>query len=366
MRNKRYESAECGAKVKSTYGKKESMDKTDMDKMDKYVISSRIRLARNVSGVPFPRVLADERAYAMMKDVFDCVCSSGRFVIHKMSALPPVKRTAMMERHLISADLVKSGEYGAVILSEDEAVSIMLNEEDHIRAQCILKGLALTEGYKILNEIDDAISARVRYAFDAELGFLTACPTNLGTGMRASAMMFLPALTMNQFIPSVIQQVNRLNITIRGVYGEGSSADGFMYQVSNQRSLGVSEEEIIGAVYDTVRSIAAAEEKATEQLLKTKKAELADSVMRAFGVLTNSYKMDSKEFMTLMGQVKLGASLDIIKLKDKSALDEIIIKGQPANLMLQAGRDLTSLERDIYRSEVVGRELLALRAGNSK
>ncbi|GHV00856.1 protein-arginine kinase [Clostridia bacterium] len=333
--------------------------------INKYVISSRIRLARNVSGIPFPRKLSDERAYTVMKDVFDRVSSygSGNFHVYKMSALSEVKRTAMMERHLISNDLVKSGEYGAVILSGDDAISIMLNEEDHIRAQCILKGLALTEGYKILNEIDDAIAETVKYAFDSELGYLTACPTNLGTGMRASAMMFLPALTLNQYIMPVVNQVNRLNIAVRGVYGEGSGAEGFMYQVSNQRSLGPTEEGIINAVSDTVRSIAAAEEKAVEQLLKTRKAELTDNVYRAYGLLTNSYKMDSKEFMNLMGQLKLGASLDIIKIKDKAALDEIIIKAQPANLILLADRELTAAERDIFRSEVVARELLKLKAG---
>jgi len=334
-------------------------DKTDINK---YVITSRIRLARNVAGVPFPNKLGDERAYSLMKDVYDCVKETGKFGFYKMSALSEVKRTAMMERHLISSDLVKSGEYGAVILSEDEAVSIMLNEEDHIRAQCILPGLALTGGYKILNEIDDAIADKVKYAFDGELGFLTSCPTNLGTGMRASAMMFLPALTMNQYIMPVIQQVNRLNIAVRGVYGEGSGAEGFMYQVSNERTLGVTEEEILNAVSEAVRSIAALEEKSVAQLLKTRKAELTDAVYRAYGLLTNSYKMESKEFMTLMGQVKLGAALDIIKVKDKAALDEIIIKAQPANLMLLAGRDLTSAERDVYRSEVVARELLALKA----
>ncbi|MDR1094708.1 MAG: protein arginine kinase [Clostridiales bacterium] len=335
--------------------------------VNKYVISSRIRLARNVSGIPFPRKLNDERAYderayTVMKDVYDCVCSSGRFRIHKMSALSEVKRTAMMERHLISGDLVKGGECSAVILSEDDAVSIMINEEDHIRAQCIISGLALTEGYKILNEIDDAIADRIKYAFDGELGYLTACPTNLGTGMRASAMMFLPALTLNQYIMSVVNQVNLRNIAVRGVYGEGSGAEGFMYQVSNRCSLGATEEEIIAAVSETVRDIAASEEKAVEQLLKTRKAELTDSVYRAYGLLTNSYKMDSKEFMNLMGQMKLGASLGIIKIKDKAALDEIIIKAQPANLILLADRELTAAERDIFRSEVVGKELLALKA----
>ena len=333
------------------------MDKNTTN-FETYAVSSRVRLARNIQNMPFPGKLPahDERLYAAMRKVFDGLAAQGGYEIFEMDKMNELRRLAMKEKHLISTELVESAD-GAVILSRDSSVSIMLNEEDHIREQCILPGLKLNEAYKIIDGVDDAVSRSVDFSFDKELGYLTACPTNLGTGMRASVMMFLPALTMNQSITQVIAEVSRYNITVRGVFGENSAAEGFMYQVSNQRSLGMTEAEILDTVNRITEAISDAEEKAREKLLKTNEVELTDTVCRAWGLLTNAYKMDTKEFMSLMGQVKLGVALNILKLKNAGRLEDIINDAQPASITLISKRELDAEARDIFRSEYVAKEL---------
>lgn len=326
-------------------------------KTDKFVISSRVRLARNVQDIPFPWHMSGESPYIIMRDVYNALESTGNYELHKMDSLSELERTAMMEQHLISNDLLKNTHHGAVILSQDKTVSIMLNEEDHVRAQCIFDGNALADEYEILNEIDDVIASQVKYSFDQTLGYITCCPTNLGTGMRASVMMFLPALTLKNNIAGVIADVGRVGITVRGVYGEGSNAEGFMYQVSNQRSLGMTENDIIENVNSAVKNLTSLEAAAREQLLGMQRVQLTDTVHRAYGLLTNAYKMNSKEFMTLMGELKLGTALDLIKMKNPEALDRIIIEGQPANLLKISGKELNPVERDIFRSEYVKKEI---------
>lgn len=336
------------------------MAKNELD-YGTYVVSSRVRLARNIVNMPFPRKLPahDERMYAAMFRIYDRVKALGEYEIFQMDKLTEIRRLSMKEKHLISSELVAS-EDGAVILNRDNSVAVMLNEEDHIREQCILPGFRLNEAYSVINGIDDAISEKVDFSFDKELGYLTSCPTNLGTGMRASVMMFLPALTMNQSISQVISEVARYNITVRGVYGENSAAEGYMYQVSNQRSLGMSEAEILDTVNKIAGVISRTEDGARKTLLKTNEVELTDAVYRAWGLLTNSYKMDTKEFMALMGQVRLGVALNILKLKNPGILEDIIYDAQPANIMLKSKRELDADSRDIFRSEYVAKELKKL------
>ena len=212
---------------------------------DDVVISSRIRLARNVNDIPFPSRLNDERASLIARKVYDSLQAGDSYDLYKMSNISEIDGNVLMEKHLISADLLNNNQFGAAIINESETVSIMINEEDHIREQSILKGFNLKEAYEKINAVDDCIAARIRFAFDPRLGYLTSCPTNLGTGLRASVMMFLPGLSITKNLDSCVNAVSRLNMTVRGVYGEGSDADGFLYQVSNQKTLGVSESEII-------------------------------------------------------------------------------------------------------------------------
>ena len=326
--------------------------------MDNIVISSRIRLARNLSGIPYPRKLKDERAYAVvMKGVADVLMSTNGYKVFTTNSLDLTECEVLVEKHLISKDLIDNKEFGGVIISDDETVSIMINEEDHIREQCILKGFNLSKAYEIINKIDDALINNLNISYDSELGFLTACPTNIGTGMRASVMLFLPAITMNGTVTNVINALSKLGITIRGVYGEGSAAEGYMYQVSNQISLGVTEQEIIKNMSSAVQKICDIEKEARAELLKNQADTIKDISCRAFGLLANAYKLDSSEFMQLLAKVKLGDSLGLITLKDSEILNKLLIMGQPAHLMQLKGERMSAGERDLFRAQYVNSAL---------
>ncbi|MDE6398513.1 MAG: ATP--guanido phosphotransferase, partial [Clostridiales bacterium] len=261
---------------------------------------------------------------------------------------------------LISSDLLGNKKYGAAIISGDETVSIMVGEEDHIREQCILQGFALTEAYHKINAVDDEISRAVTFAYDPKLGYLTACPTNVGTGMRASAMMFLPGLSITRNLEQCVGAVARLNMTIRGVYGEGSEADGYLYQISNQKTLGVSEQEILSSVQASIAHIAEAELRARDELYKSGESVLKDRIMRAYGVLCHAYMLDSKEFMKLLAYVKLGIYYGLIKVSDAQRMEKLVTDGQPANIMNLSGKPLDGEERDVFRAAYVAKTLKSI------
>lgn len=314
-------------------------------------LSSRVRLARNINGYGFPVKTGAERLSEIIKPVFNELSKIGKFKLHLMNGGNPVEAHALKEKHLISSDLIENISIGAALISEDETVSVMVNEEDHIRQQCVLKGFNLISAYNNLDKIDDLLSKKLSFAFDNDLGYLTSCPTNLGTGMRASVMLFLPAITLNNSINAIINAVGKVGITVRGVYGEGSNAEGCMYQVSNQVSLGLTEHDIIKNVETTVLKICEAEQTARKNMLEDDPYGVKDMVYRAYGILTNCIKINSGEFMKLIANIKLGSALNLIKINDKYVLDELIVKVQPANITLAAGRALSAEERDIYRAD---------------
>ena len=322
-----------------------------MDGTDEVVISSRIRLARNVSDLPFPSKLNDERASLVARKVYDAVNPTDNYDLYKMSNISEIDGNVLMEKHLISADLLHNNQFGAAIINESETVSIMINEEDHIREQCIMKGFRLPEAYDKINAVDDVISAKIKFAFDPKLGYLTSCPTNLGTGLRASVMMFLPGLTITKSLDSVLSAVSRLSMTVRGVYGEGSDASGYIYQVSNQKTLGVTEAEIIASVETSIKHIVDAELKSRDMLLKSNEAELKDEILRAYGILSCAYKMSCREFMKLAALVKLGGYYKLLKISDRNRLEKLITDVQPANLISICAKKLDADERDVYRAE---------------
>lgn len=334
------------------------------NKTEDVVISSRIRLARNVNDIPFPSRLNDERASLIARNVYDALNTSDSYDLYKMSNISEIDGNVLMEKHLISADLLHNNQFGAAIINESETVSIMINEEDHIREQCILKGFQLREAYDKINAVDDIIAGKLPFAFDAKLGYLTSCPTNLGTGLRASVMMFLPGLTITKNLDSCIGAVSRLNMTIRGVYGEGSEASGYIYQVSNQKTLGVTEREIIESVETSINHIVDAELRAREVLLRNNESELKDRIFRAWGVLTNAYKLPTAEFMQLMAFVKLGVYYDMIKLSDPQRMEKLITEAQPANLINISGKKLEAEERDLYRAAYTAKTLKTLAKQN--
>ena len=320
------------------------------DMMNKIVVSSRIRLARNIADLPFPQILDGEQAFGFMKKVSDLLAESGSFKAHLISQMNDVEKRAFVEKHLISPDLVKKNKYGAVIVSDDESISVMLNEEDHIREQSIVKGFDLDLAFAKIKKVDQKIIANIKLAYDDKLGFLTSCPTNVGTGMRASVMMFLPSLTKSGKIHSLIKALDQKRMTVRGIYGEGSESEGYFYQVSNKISLGFSEEEIIANVSKAVEQICNLEIAESKAIFEGNKIALTDKIMRSKGILTNAYVLSTKEFFERFADVKLGVILGIINCKDIVKLDDFLVGVLPANLMLNRGSAMNEVERDLFRA----------------
>nr|MBO4517652.1 ATP--guanido phosphotransferase [Clostridia bacterium] len=323
------------------------------------IITSRVRLARNLRDMPF--ALDAAAAKEVVKKVNRALVKTDTFNLFFVSNLDELTLEAMKERHLISTALIRNKESGAALINSDESLSIMVNEEDVIREQCFMKGLRIGEAYRRLDAIDDELSKYLDIAFDEELGYLTACPTNLGTGMRASVMMFLPALTESGKIKNVIREVSALGLTVRGLYGEGSRAEGCMYQISNEITLGISEYDIIKSVEEAVLSICKLERDTAEKLYVKKELITMDRAKKAFGVLTNAVLLPYGEYLSLIARVKLGAMLGMINISDVNALDDLTVSVRPANLCVEYGRPMSDMDRDLFRAELVGKKLLKLK-----
>lgn len=278
----------------------------------------------------------------------------------KMADLPAMERQVLVEKHLISPQLAIPERNGAVILSEDETVSVMVNEEDHIRIQCIYPGLQLEAAYDQADQVDDQLEKVLPYAFDEEFGYLTSCPSNTGTGMRASVMMHLPALTITKQIDRIIPSIARLGMIVRGSYGEGSEALGNIYQVSNQMTLGKTEQEIITDLGNITDRLIAHERKSRELLLSKSRIALENRLFRSLGTLLYARLLPSGEAARCLSDVRLGIDLDIIEDVDMSILNELMIFMQPGFLQQYAGTDLSEEERDILRAQLF-RERLDVR-----
>ena len=323
------------------------------------IVTTRIRLARNLAEAPFK--ITDERAArGVIKAVERALAGVEDLKLLYVKNLSSIALEAMKERHAISLNLMDNAESGAVLINEDESVSVMVNEEDVIREQCIMKGLRLTEAYRRLESVDDVLSKNLDIAYDDKFGYLTACPTNLGTGMRASVMMFLPALTESGKIKKVKAEIESRGLTMRGLYGEGSRAEGYNYQISNERTLGVSEEEILREVEETVLEICKAERSEMEQLYGKRELIAMDKAKKAFGVLTNAVLLSYDEFLSYAADVKLGAMLGVIGISDVEAIDDLIVSVRPANLCEQHGKKLSATDRDLFRAEITAKTLLKL------
>lgn len=324
------------------------------------VVTSRVRLARNFKNMPFPQKLSDKNAVSLIVGAADKAADFPHSTV-LMSELDNIERQALVERHLVSPDLIKRN-LGALILSDDESISVMINEEDHIRAQCIKNGFALQECYRTIDRYDDRLAQTMPIAYDSEFGYLTACLTNVGTGMRASVMVFLPAMTFSDMINNFILIAREKGIVVRGVYGERSNPKGCLYQLSNARSTGASEQTLIEQVEKAVLELCASEQGLRRQLYTTGKDDLTDKVYRAYGILTNARKLSSNEFMELVAFLKLGMAMNIIGFKDIETLNKLIIDAQPANLLKIARKNkLTAAERDIVRAALVRKTLADLK-----
>lgn len=324
------------------------------------VVTSRIRLARNLKNYKFPTKMSNEESNKIINDVNDAINSIGlNYKLTYMKDLSETEKNVLVERHLISPGLGVKKNNGAFLLSPDESVSIMINEEDHVRIQSLGQNMSLMECWDISNKIDDVLEEKLDYTFDKDLGYITSCPTNLGTGMRASVMMHLPALSITNQIDKLIYGVSQLGVAVRGVYGEGTKSLGHLYQISNQGTLGASEETLIDKVTQITMQIAQKETHTRDYLNKNNIDELEDEIYRAYGLLTNAKKMTTDEAMKLLSLIKLGSEMKIIdKVKNKK-LYELMIKIQPNNLLSKEGKDLTAKERDFKRAELISRELLS-------
>lgn len=326
------------------------------------VVSSRIRIARNVKGMLFPSRLSSSEGLALVQKVASSVASLGKYKIYLFSALAPEDAEVMFEKHLISHEAMTNKECGAAIVREDECVSIMVNEEDHIRAQCILRGFALDEAYSTINDIDDEIGENIDYAFSKDWGFLTSCVTNLGTGLRASVMLFLPALSISNKIANIISSVKSKGLTVRGELGEGSAPLGYLYQVSNAISLGITEKETVSAVATAVRRIVELERE--ERRKMSSSVEIADMCLRAFGVLSCARLLSWRDFMSLSGQVKLGLALSFLSFRDEYILDKLADCMSDAGVVKTAGRQLSAREIEVFRADYVSKMLKNIRTNN--
>jgi protein arginine kinase len=324
------------------------------------VISSRIRLARNLERVPFPH-WADKKQNEKAQEIIQGAISRIDFLkntaVFKMGELDSIDKQLLVERHLMSHEHAQKSNHKAVVIDGDEIISIMINEEDHIRCQVMQSGLNLFEAWNFINKIDDFLSQELSIAFLADWGYLTACPTNTGTGMRGSVMLHLPALVITRQINRVLAAIAKLSFTTRGLYGEGTQATGNFFQVSNQVALGHSEEEIIGNINGIIRQILEQENQAREFLLSQNRSVLEDRVYRSLGILKNAHIITSQETIELLSIVRLGCDLKMVKDIDRRTINELFIIIQPAHLQKIENKKLSSQERDVKRAELIRNKL---------
>ncbi|MGN0568869.1 MAG: protein arginine kinase [Candidatus Fimenecus sp.] len=320
------------------------------------VVSTRVRLARNIADYPFPSKLNTKSRTELNNLIKDAVEKDNPFNLRfiEMKTLARFEAASMAERHIISPEFASDADGRALMLSPEEDISIMLNEEDHIRVQVMKSGFALDEAYEIADRIDDSLNEKFNFAFDSRIGYLTQCPTNLGTGMRASVMLHLPALTMSGQIHRLINTVSKLGLTFRGAFGEGTSATGDMYQLSNQITLGISEEFAIKNLKAITLQLCAQERAAREELLQD--ADTEDRIFRAYGILKWARLLSTKELMENLSLVRFGSVTGKINVPIET-INELMISMQPATINVMAGKRLEERDRDMIRAKTVREKL---------
>ncbi|HQJ15368.1 MAG TPA: protein arginine kinase [Candidatus Omnitrophota bacterium] len=324
------------------------------------VISSRLRLARNIDKQPFPHWSSKKQSKSTLEACREAAGKSDlirKMTIFVLEDLDTVDKQFLVERHLMSYEHAQKTNSKAVIVDEDEVVSVMINEEDHIRAQVMQSGFNLPEAWNVINKVDDALAKELNYAFSPEWGYLTACPTNAGTGMRGSVMLHLPALVMTRQINQVLAAIAKLSFTTRGLYGEGTQATGNFFQISNQVSLGQSETDIIQNINNLIRQIIEQESQCRETLMNSNRGMLEDKISRSFGILKSAHIITSQETTELLSLVRLGCDLGIIKDINRRHVNELFLLIQPAHLQKIENKKLTSQERDIKRAELIRSKL---------
>jgi protein arginine kinase len=327
---------------------------------DRIVMSSRVRLARNIKDAAFPgwakkpervKILEIIRpAIAALPEMKDSFAES-------MDNLSTLDKQILVERHLISREHAAKSSGSGLVLNREETLSVMINEEDHMRMQALRPGLQIRNAWNSINQVDSELEQKLDYAFNPDLGYLTACPTNIGTGIRVSAMLHLPGLVLDEQINPIIQSVNKLGLAVRGLYGEGTEALGNVFQVSNQMTLGESESGIVERLEKVLSQIIEHEENSRGRLLEKKPKMVFNHIGRAYGILANAHTITSKETMNLLSLMRLGVDMGVFPGVDRSLVDELFLVTQPAHLQKQHSEKLSAEERDLLRADMVRERL---------
>ena len=323
-------------------------------------MSSRVRLARNVKEASFPgwaKKPERVRILEMIRPIIEKLPEMKRSYSETMDNLSTLDKQILVERHLISREHAAKSAGSGLVLNQDETLCFMINEEDHLRMQALRPGLQLREAWTAIDQADSLLEKKLDYAFSSEFGYLTACPTNIGTGIRVSAMLHLPGLVLAEQITPIIQSVNKLGLAVRGLYGEGTEALGNVFQVSNQMTLGETENAIVERLEKVLAQIIEHEENARATLLEKKPKVVFNHIGRAYGILANAHSISSKETMNLLSLMRLGVDLALFPSVDRSLVDELFILTQPAHLQKQHSEKLSAEERDLLRADMVRNRL---------
>lgn len=320
------------------------------------VLSTRVRLARNLAEVPFTHRAREEQlqmVYAGVLAATKSVPELQGVEAFPMRDLSPLDRQFLVERHLISHDLADNGRLRGLLVVPDESLSAMVNEEDHLRLQALASGFQVRSAWEAVNAVDDELARGLDYAFSEDLGYLTSCPTNVGTGMRASVLIHLPALVLTKQIGRVLQGIAQVGLAVRGFYGEGSQIQGNFFQISNQTTLGQSEKETLDSLERVTRQIIESEQGARDGLIKDARIQVEDKIWRAYGTLRHSRVISSQEVINLSSAVRFGLALKLPGLADVRVLNELLVRSQPAHLQKSVGREMEPRERNVIRAEYV-------------
>jgi protein arginine kinase len=327
---------------------------------DRIVMSSRVRLARNLRDFAFPGWAKKPERVKILEAILPAVGALPEMAdsfAEAMDNLTALDKQVLVERHLISREHAAKNVGSGLVLNREESFCVMINEEDHLRMQALRPGFQIREAWNAIDRLDSALEKKLNYAFDNELGYLTACPTNLGTGIRVSAMLHLPGLVLAEQINPIIQSVNKLGLAVRGLYGEGTEALGNIFQVSNQMTLGESETAIVERLEKVLSQIIEHEENARQTLLEKKKKVVFNHVGRAYGILANAHSISSKETMNLLSLLRLGIDIGSFPATERALVDELFLTTQPAHLQKQISDKLSAEERDLIRADMVRERL---------
>jgi len=336
---------------------------------NKIVMSSRVRLARNLKNLAFPgwaKKAERIKVLEMIRPAIEALPQMADHFSETMDTLSLLEKNILVERHLISREHAAKNAGSGLVLNREETLCVLINEEDHLRMQALRPGLQIKQAWQAIDTVDSKLEKKLDYAFAADLGYLTACPTNLGTGIRVSAMLHLPGLVLAEQINQIIQAVNKLGLAVRGLYGEGTEALGNVFQVSNQMTLGESEADIVEKLNKVLSQIIEHEENARSSLLEKKPKTVYNHIGRAYGILANAHSISSKETMNLLSLMRLGVDLNQFPDLDRALVDELFIITQPNHLQKRYSDKLTAEERDLLRADMLRERLKSVRRPKAK